>query len=119
LEVVDILRRIVTAIEIHPRPERGKVDIKVTGVPAEILAIAHRKRAHGKRTKRTASPLRRPSARLCIRADAALGATCSYVRLRTVPACFPDNFDAIALYRRLGFRTRRHMFVLWHRPSAT
>jgi hypothetical protein len=55
LEVVDILRRIVTAIEIHPCPERGKVDIKVTGVLAEILAIAHRERAHGKRTKKTAS----------------------------------------------------------------
>jgi hypothetical protein len=54
LEVVDILRRIVTAIEIHPCPERGTVDIKVTDVLAEILAIAHRARAYGKQTRRTA-----------------------------------------------------------------
>ena len=50
--VVDILRRIVTDIKIHPLPERGKVDIRVSGVLAEILAIARR---NEQRTGRTVS----------------------------------------------------------------
>lgn len=29
----------------------------------------------------------------------------------------PDNHAAVALYERLGFRTRRELFVLWRRPK--
>jgi ribosomal protein S18 acetylase RimI-like enzyme len=28
----------------------------------------------------------------------------------------PDNVGAVALYRRLGFETRRELVVLWRRP---
>ena len=28
----------------------------------------------------------------------------------------PDNVDAVALYERLGFETRRELVVLWRRP---
>lgn len=30
---------------------------------------------------------------------------------------FADNRPALALYERLGFRTRAQLFVLWHRPG--
>lgn len=28
----------------------------------------------------------------------------------------PDNTGAVALYRRLGFETRRELVVMWRRP---
>jgi ribosomal protein S18 acetylase RimI-like enzyme len=28
----------------------------------------------------------------------------------------PDNVGAVALYKRLGFETRRELVVLWRRP---
>jgi ribosomal protein S18 acetylase RimI-like enzyme len=28
----------------------------------------------------------------------------------------PDNVGAVALYRRLGFETRRELVALWRRP---
>jgi ribosomal protein S18 acetylase RimI-like enzyme len=28
----------------------------------------------------------------------------------------PDNVGAVALYKRLGFETRRELAVLWRRP---
>jgi ribosomal protein S18 acetylase RimI-like enzyme len=28
----------------------------------------------------------------------------------------PDNASAVALYEKLGFRTRRELVVLWRRP---
>ena len=28
----------------------------------------------------------------------------------------PDNTGAVALYRRLGFETRRELVVVWRRP---
>lgn len=42
LAVVDILRAMVITIKVHPFPERSKVDLRISGNLARILAIAHR-----------------------------------------------------------------------------
>ncbi len=44
-EIGETLRRIITAIEIHPGSGRGKVEIVVRGALAEILSLAQRQPA--------------------------------------------------------------------------